>query len=233
MGFTISGGQGTGNAAGGDLNLGVSLPNSTGSMPNAITPLVNISGASSLVTVKSDLTVTGVEANRGLAVNRGTTDSVVILDTNGTSKTSLYTQGGVLYSSASPPNQTVSSDDWTALAGKTIVSGIDGTLVGNRQLYTVPFGRELVVERVIIIATSVTPATSPPTISLGKMAADFVDVIAPTQLAGLTALNTATILFPNEGATVLQGGDALTLRVSVGAVGATYTFKAAVIGVLL
>jgi hypothetical protein len=233
MGFTISGGQGTGNTPGGDLNLGVSLPSSPGSMPNQITASVNISGASGLVTVKNNLTVSGVETNLGLAVSLGTTNSIVMLDTNRTTKTSLYTQGGVLYSSASPPNQTVGSDDWTALAGKTVVTGIDGTIVGNTPLYTVPAGRELIVQRVVIIATAVTPATTPPTISVGTTASTFVNVIAAKQLTGLVAVNTTTILSPIDGATVLQGGDALILRVSVGAVGTTYTFKAAVIGLLL
>lgn len=169
----------------------------------------------------------------------GTTNAIIMLDTNGTTRTRLYTQGGTLYSSASPSQRTVGSDEWDVVSGRAITTGIDGTATGNTPLVlsggatTVPAGRQLIVQQLIVIPTTVTALVTPPTISIGKTAASYSDVIVASALTSLSAVNLSTILLPTVGATVLQAGDTLNLRVSVGAVGTAYTFKVIVVGLLL
>jgi len=113
-----------------------------------------------------------------------------------------------------------------------IVSGvIDGTAIGNTTIYTVPTGKQFIVSKVIIVPTTVTSLVTPSTVSLGKTSSTFVDVIAATALTGLITVNTSAILTPVLGSTVFQAGDAVVLRVSVGASGTAYSFKAIIIGV--
>ena len=113
-----------------------------------------------------------------------------------------------------------------------IVSGvIDGTSIGNTTVYTVPTGKQFIVSKVIIVPTTVTSLVTPSTVSLGKTSSTFVDVIAATALTGLITVNTSAILTPILGSTVFQAGDAVVLRVSVGASGTAYSFKAIIIGV--
>lgn len=163
----------------------------------------------------------------------GTTNAVLITDTNGTSVTRIYTQSGVIYSSASPPNRTISVDEWTAASGRIIATGVDGKTVANTTLYTVPSGRQLIVQQLIIIPTTVTSLVTLSTLSLGKTSSAYTDVVSATLLTGITGGSTALTMAPVAGAAVLQAGDALVLRVSSGAVATTYTFTAVVIGVLL
>ena len=182
----------------------------------------------------SKLDVNGNSTFRGSVTNRlGTTNAWINLDTNGTTFTRIYTQSGTLYSSASPAQSTVDTESWSIRNGGVIASGIDGKSIGNTTLYTVPSGKQLVVERVIIIPTSVDTLISLPTVSVGKTSSAYADVIAAGILTGVTATLTSTPLTPISGASVLSSGESLVLRVSVGAVATTYTFKAIVIGILI
>jgi hypothetical protein len=130
--------------------------------------------------------------------------------------------------------QTLSGTTTMATNTTAIVSGIiDGTAVANTSLYTIPTGKQFIISQVLIMPTTVTSLVTPSTVSVGKTASTFVDVIAATALTGLTTVNTSAILTPILGSTVFQAGDVVTLRVSVAAVGTAYSFRTILIGVLL
>jgi len=190
---------------------------------------VNTNG-SMTVGASSNFTVSAAGA---LTINAGITNSIDMLDTNGTTRTKIYSQGGTLYSSASPSSRTVSDDEWKAMNGSSTTTGIDGKSIANTTLYTVPTGRQLIVERVIIIPTTTAAVVTPPTMSIGKTGAAYIDVVAAGALTGLTATLTSATLAPIVGASVIDSGESLVLRVSSGASATSYTFKAVVIGTLL
>jgi hypothetical protein len=168
-----------------------------------------------------------------VTINAGVTNSIDMLDTNGTTRTKIYSQGGTLYSSASPSSRTVSDDEWQVMNGTKTTTGIDGKSIANTTLYTVPTGRQLIVERIIIIPTTTAAVVTPPTVSIGKTGAGYIDVVAAGALTGLTATLTSATLAPIVGASVIDSGESLVLRVSSGASATSYTFKAVVIGTLL
>lgn len=152
-------------------------------------------------------------------------------DTNGSTFTDFYTDGGVLYSQASPRNRSISEDEWALLSGKVVTNAIDGTSSGQTVIYTVPAGRTALIQRILIQPTTVTGLVILPTVSVGKTGAGYVDVVAGGVLAGVTAVNTAQILAPINGMSVLQAGDQLKINVTAGTATA-YTFSVTTIGLL-
>lgn len=173
--------------------------------------------------------------------NWNTKYQLAVKDTNGTAEVigAYFSTNGTspatptMYLVGSGTSQTVNQDEWVISTGKTVVSGIDGTATGNTTLYTVPAGRTAIINQVIIIPTTVTTLAVAATVSVGKTSSAFADVIAAGALTGLTSTATSMSLSPIVGSSVLSGGDALVLRVSVGATATAFTFKAVVIGRLL
>lgn len=182
----------------------------------------------------SNATFTGSTAAgcTNLYLNFGTTNSIVMMDTNGTTTTRIYSQSGTLYSSASPPQRTVSVDEYSVISGTTTTL-IDGKTTGATTLYTVPSGRQFILQHAYVIPTTVTSLTTPSTVSIGKTSSTYIDVIAATALTGLVGANTSINLAPITGASVLQAGDVLKVNVSVAAIGTAYTFSVVVTGILL
>lgn len=182
----------------------------------------------------SNATFTGSTAAgcTNLYLNFGTTNSIVMTDTNGTTTTRIYSQSGTLYSSASPPQRTVSVDEYSVISGTTTTL-IDGKTTGATTLYTVPTGRQFILQHAYVIPTTVTSLTTPSTVSIGKTSSTYIDVIAATALTGLVGANTSINLAPITGASVLQAGDVLKVNVSVAAIGTAYTFSVVVTGILL
>ena len=129
--------------------------------------------------------------------------------------------------------QTIDVDAWKVMAGEIATLGIDGKSVGNTTLYTVPAGRQLIVSRIVVIPTAVSAVIAPSTVSVGKTASAYADVIVAGALTGLTGLLTSTTLLPIIAASVLDAGESLVLRVSSGATATTYTLQAIVFGILL
>lgn len=159
--------------------------------------------------------------------------SILLDDVDGTGVTKFYANNGTLFSSQSPSQRTVGSDEWEVMSGSMVVTGIDGKTTGTTTLYTVPADKQLVVERVIVIPTMVADVVAPPTVSVGKTASSYLDVIDTIALTGLTETGLSTILSPIAGASVLGAGDSLVLNISAGATATSYTFKAIVIGYLI
>jgi hypothetical protein len=109
------------------------------------------------------------------------------------------------------------------------VSGIDGLVVAETDLYTVPQGKTVIPTMTLLRATVATAITSPPTAGVG-IAAGADDVFAAQILTGL--LSTAKAWAWNAAGIVTPAlsGEKIKLGIDAAAVGTTLTLEAQLYG---
>lgn len=157
-----------------------------------------------------------------------------MLDTNGTTRTTIYSQSGTLYSSASPAKSTIDVATYQAATDGLRTNNIDGKTTQNVLIYTVPAGKQFIVSRLILKPRTVTSLTTGPTISVGKTAATYVDVIAGAAVTTLNGVLKSTILTPIIAGSVFDAGENVIMRVDATSTLATaYNFDAIVQGTLI
>jgi len=181
--------------------------------------------------------------NTTFAVSSGATTTLQLLstgtqggelsieDADDAGSTRCYGDDGVLTCAGSPTTRTTNFAITGSIDGKTI--GNTTLLLGEDGTTAVPTGRQFIVDKVIVIPTNTSGVITPPTISIGKTAASYVDVVIGTALTGLTSTLTHATLSPFVGSSVMDAGESLVLRVSTGATATTYTFKVVLIGYLI
>jgi len=112
-----------------------------------------------------------------------------------------------------------------------LVSGVDGKAVAVTSLYTVPAGKTAIIFDVVLVPTTATAITAPPTAGVG-IAAGEDDIFASQILTGLLAVGNAW-RFPSGGKfQIATAGQIVKLGIDTGATGTTLTLDAHVIGLV-
>jgi len=162
--------------------------------------------------------------------NRTNSYTMIAAD-DGNTKVKIWTTAdGNLHSSASPPWQMLKEAEYATLSGQTVKTGIDGKATGATPIFTNTYGKDFVVESIIVRPTTVTGLAVPSTLSIGKTASSYVDVITATTLTGLTAITGVAPLSPILGSSVLASNDVLNVNISGGATATSYTLSVYVFG---
>lgn len=109
------------------------------------------------------------------------------------------------------------------------VTGIDGTSTGTTNIYTVPTGKETIVQALSIRLTAISGAGSVVKLGLG-IASGEDDIFADVDLTGLDATN--KLYKFNSGGTQRKGEAAEIIKIGIdtAATFPTYTFSADLIG---
>lgn len=109
------------------------------------------------------------------------------------------------------------------------VSGIDGKVVAETDLYTVPRGKRAIPLMLVVRPTLVTAITVPP-VAGGGVAAGADDVFFPEALTGMTALNKAFIFNARGLIAEMPEGSTFRLGIDTGATGTALTLEAQLFG---
>jgi len=112
------------------------------------------------------------------------------------------------------------------------IGGIDGKTVANTTLFTTENGTERCYPVLAIVeATAGSVITVGPTVSIGTNSATFNNILAATSMTLVLLTNTmqvslATGVLPSS----VAANTAVTVRVSVGAVGTSQTLRVTLLG---
>lgn len=112
-------------------------------------------------------------------------------------------------------------------------NNITGTAVGNTTIFTTanPEITSFFTLGLIVGETNISGVVTPPTISLGVTAANYIDIIAATALTGSIGGAKYQILQPIAVPQSILSNLDIVVRVSVAAVATTYQFGVMLYGI--
>lgn len=110
---------------------------------------------------------------------------------------------------------------------------INGLFTTPVTLFTTPSTiNALIIDKIMLVSTSITGFVSQPTISIGTNAVTYDNIFPPSPM-NLTANDTYDLFFTGAGSVVVPASTAVVLNPSVAAVATTYSFYAVLTGTYL
>jgi hypothetical protein len=124
--------------------------------------------------------------------------------------------------------------DGGALTATVIVNpnAFDAKTQGDNNLYVVPAGKTFYITGIQAQVESAVAPTGTPTFSLGITAAAYADIVAATTFGADTTGRVKNLTLLDGTSLAISGGTTIKCRVSVAALGTTYTMRIRIIGEL-
>ena len=113
------------------------------------------------------------------------------------------------------------------------VNLIDGTTVSDTALYTVPAGKLIEVNTLVVRLTAITGGGNVPKIALGTNATTYDNIITATSVSGLTLVNDAYTFVVQGVHHIAQAAEVITMRIPNASSYTTYVLSVDLIGQIL
>lgn len=121
---------------------------------------------------------------------------------------------------------------WDNIIQAVQVFGVDGTVVGNTEIFLTPDnGENFYATMVQFVSDEINAVGTPPTVSVGDNSPNFDSIVAATALTGFSAgTGVVRTEIPKTNALSIGQVVSVKVRVSVAAVATAFVFRVVLFG---